>query len=152
MRFPMYVEGMFKFMFFLSSDDKVIMMAPISVHIDSDRILQVTGSRVLEVFKKYQNMKLYNISVYNEPSDYFLNYVDLRDNIIKNRYNRYGGLTVPMSSHLSISQDPQSVRTGTNVVFEEDVVTQLSLAIDRELYNKLSSWPNKGPYYIPQMQ
>lgn len=145
-KYPIPIAGLFNFTFYISSPDYTVMMSPISILINSDQILNITNSRVIEIFKKYEGMKItYNDINNADPS--YLYYIDLNDNIVKSADNSYYGIYAPLSASLSIAPTSDIQHTYYNSIFN-DPITGLSLAVDRRFYNSLISKINPNRAYI----
>jgi len=147
--FPMAIQGLFNFTFYVSTSETTLMMAPVSLIIDSNQIYSATNSRLIDVFRKYQRGKTDAKSIMRQSvskSD-MLYYIDLKDNIIKSSSNKYTGFYAPMSTNLSLTPSSEAIHTSDNVVFD-DPITEISLSINRYVYQRAISEPNPGKPYI----
>lgn len=148
--FPISINGLFNFTVYLSTSESVLMMAPISIIINGDDLRAKTGSRLIDVFRKYQKVKT-SISPISsnpfKPRSEMLYYIDLDDNIVKSGSNKYAGCYSPMSSTLSIAPTSEIMRSYNNVIFT-DPITDISLAINRYIYEQAVSDPNPGKPYL----
>ena len=147
--FPMAIQGLFNFTFYVSTSETTLMMAPVSLIIDSNQIYSATNSRLIDVFRKYQRGKTDAKQIMRQSvskSD-MLYYIDLKDNIIKSSSNKYTGFYAPMSTNLSLTPSSEAVHTSDNIVFD-DPITEISLSINRYVYQRAISEPNPGKPYI----
>lgn len=138
---PMPVQGVFNFTFYVSSSDCTVLMSPISVYVDSTEILNRTGSRVIEVYKKYEGMVINVHESYNPKSN--LNMIDPKNNIVKNSSNTYCGYSHQMGSYLELIPTSEASQYAGSYTFS-DPISGLSLTINQSLYNKIASNVTKG--------
>lgn len=76
-----------------------------------------------------------------------LYYIDLKDNIVKTRSNEYVGFYAPLSTTLALTPTSDAVQASDNVIFN-DPITEISLSINRFLYQRAISEPNPGKPYV----